>query len=143
MSSSSVTQEKRWAVECEAGIDESGDSMNTFVYIFEVTLTLTDAGLEAAPGFGLAPILMVFQYLKMLQNEQPQKWVFEEMKATGEMKFRFLEESDAANYVTQLCTAPFHVAPEHTLISSYLYEDWDPNLVSFQGPCYHLMLILP
>lgn len=130
MMASYVSQEKRWAVECEAGIDDSGDTMNSSVYIFELTLTLTDAGVDAAPGFGLAPIMMVFQYLKMLQNQEPQEWVFEEMKSVGEMKFRFLEESDASNYVTQLSTAPFNVAPEHVLISSYLYEEWDPNLVS-------------
>lgn len=103
--------------------------MNSFAYMFEINIRLTDAGLMAGPGFGLAPVMMIFQYLKMLRNQEPQEWVFEELKAIGEMKFRFLEEGDSADYVTNLCIASFNVAPEHVLNASYLYTEWDPMLV--------------
>ncbi|GMH33878.1 hypothetical protein BSKO_01712 [Bryopsis sp. KO-2023] len=125
----SALKAKGWAVECSAGIEDSCFSMNSCVNIFEVSLTLTDAGFAAAPGLGLAPVKMLFQYLEMLRQAKPQAWVYEELKSIGEMKFRFQEEGDAADYVTRLSTAPFYFDSEHTLNSSYIYEDWDPELV--------------
>lgn len=103
--------------------------MNTCVYIFGVDITLTEAGLAAGPGFGLAVVELVFKYLRMIREAKPQEWVYDELKAIGEMKFRFEEEEDAASYVTRLGTAMFYYAPEHVLIATHLYEDWDPALV--------------
>jgi hypothetical protein len=37
------------------------------VFMFGITITLTDAGLAAGPGFGLAPVGATFEYLSMLR----------------------------------------------------------------------------
>jgi nardilysin len=44
-----------WASAISAGINDSGYERNTALFVFEVTMTLTDAGLAAAPGLSPPP----------------------------------------------------------------------------------------
>ncbi|CAD7699759.1 unnamed protein product [Ostreobium quekettii] len=118
-----------WATGVAAGIEDSSFSMNSCVYIFTVDMTLTEAGLTAGPGYGLAAVQLLFQYLKMIRDAKAQRWVYNELRAIGEMKFRFSEEEDAASYVTKLATGLFIYEPQHVLVASRLYDDWDPGLV--------------
>ena len=52
---------------------DGGYERNGVVYLFDVAITLTDAGLAAGPGFGLAPVGVVFEFLKLLQQSGPQQ----------------------------------------------------------------------
>lgn len=63
-------QAKGWASEVSAGVDSTGYEHNQLVYLLTVSVTLTEAGLAAAPGAGLAVVSTIFQYLKMLQVER-------------------------------------------------------------------------
>ena len=40
----------RWASAISAGVNEGGYERNTALFVFEVTITLTEAGLREAPG---------------------------------------------------------------------------------------------
>ena len=40
-------------------------------------------------GLGLATAPLVFSYIKMLRQAGPQRWVFDELAATAEQRFRF------------------------------------------------------
>jgi hypothetical protein len=60
-------QARGWAIELCAGVDEDGYSANSAAYLFTVSIVLTEAGLAAGPGFGLAPVTLLFQYLHMIQ----------------------------------------------------------------------------
>lgn len=51
-------------------------------------VTLTEAGLHAEPGLGLATVAMLFQYLHMLEAAGPQEWVWRESKLISDCKFR-------------------------------------------------------
>ena len=44
------------------------------VYLFDVSITLTEAGLTAGPGFGMASVGVVFEFIKMLQQLGPQQY---------------------------------------------------------------------
>jgi len=46
----SALKAKGWASELSAGVGESGYDRNTAAYVFEVHITLTEAGLNAEPG---------------------------------------------------------------------------------------------
>lgn len=46
----------------------------------QVNITLTEAGLAAGEGFGLAAVELLFQYLAMLRAAGPQEWVWQELK---------------------------------------------------------------
>lgn len=54
----------------------------------QVAITLTQAGLEAGEGRGLAPLGLVFEYLAMLRDAGPQEWVWHEVKGINDMRFR-------------------------------------------------------
>lgn len=61
-----ASQARGWALELCAGIDDDGYSFNTAAYLFTVNIVLTESGLAAGPGFGLAPVALLFQYIKLL-----------------------------------------------------------------------------
>jgi hypothetical protein len=63
-----LLQARGWAIELCAGVDDDGYSANTAAYLFTVSIVLTEAGLSAGPGCGLAPVALLFQYLKLLTD---------------------------------------------------------------------------
>lgn len=81
-------------------------------------------------GNGLATVGYLFGYLQMLRRVGPQRWVFDELAAISNLKFRFTEEEDACEYVSRLAADMPHYAPEHALCGPHLYENWKPSLVS-------------
>lgn len=84
---------------------------------------------------GLAVVRLLFEYLAMLRAEGPQEWVYQELSDIGAMKARYIEEEDATDYVTAVSANMLHVKPQHVLLSDYLYQDWDPKLVSSTCLC--------
>lgn len=64
-----VPQSRGWATGVTAGVDEDGFSSNTCCYLFSIGLTLTEAGLAAGAGCGLAVVDFVFQYFAMMRKE--------------------------------------------------------------------------
>ncbi|KAG1662577.1 hypothetical protein FOA52_003956 [Chlamydomonas sp. UWO 241] len=59
----SALKRRGWATDLCAGIDPDGHSQNTACHLFGITVTLTEAGLAAGPGLGLAVVDMVFERL--------------------------------------------------------------------------------
>jgi hypothetical protein len=43
-------------------------AQNTACYLFSINITLTEAGLAAGEGLGLAAIELAFQYIQMLRK---------------------------------------------------------------------------
>ncbi len=43
------------------------------MFLFDVNVTLTEAGLAAGPGLGLATAGLLFEFLAMLRKAGPQK----------------------------------------------------------------------
>lgn len=72
---------------------------------------------------------LLFEYLALLR-EGPQRWVWDEMAAMGEMRFRFQEEEETAEYVASIASDLHHYPPEDVLIQPNLYAEFDPDLVS-------------
>lgn len=68
-----MMQERSWATALCAGVTDGGYERNSVVYLFDVSITLTEAGLAAGPGFGLAPVGVVFEFIRMLQQAGPQR----------------------------------------------------------------------
>jgi len=115
-----------WATDLCAGVSEQTSAF----YLFDVSITLTEAGLVDGPGCGLAVVDSLFQYLSMLRAAQPQRWAWDEMATIAEMKWKFLEEEDAAEYTAQIAS-DMHMYPvEHTLQGMYLHEEFDPKLIN-------------
>jgi secreted Zn-dependent insulinase-like peptidase len=203
----SALKSRGWATEVVAGIEEDGYDMNSFTYLFGVTITLTEAGLHAGPGYGLAAVALLFQYINMIREAGeahhrlthsscsdnttcnssahvllatflivslhhttratgnssaacpclqtwladlpvacpaagPQEWVWREMAAIADMKFRFHEEDDASDTVSRLAGLMHIREPHHLLVADFLHRDWRPDLVGGTACCTHLMVTL-
>lgn len=114
-----------WATDLCAGVIDQTSA----AYLFEITITLTEAGLQADIGCGLAVVRAVFQYLSMLKSLGPQKWVWDELASIARMKWQFLEEEDAADFVSQVAADMFMYPIEHVLAGGFLHEKFDPQKV--------------
>eukprot|EP00884_Botryococcus_braunii_P020235 jgi/Botrbrau1/6896/Bobra.67_3s0015.1 len=125
----SALKRRGWANTLTAGVGENGYERNSAAFVMEITIGLTEAGLAASPGGGLAVVGLLFDYIALLRREGPQAWVYEEMRATSEMRFRFAEEEDAMDTVTHLACDLHRHPPNHTLLAPFLLSRWDPPLV--------------
>jgi len=56
-----------------AGVGEGGYERNSAVFLFDVNITLTEAGLAAGSGLGLKPAGLLFEFLAMLRKAGPQR----------------------------------------------------------------------
>lgn len=45
---------------------------------------------------------MVYQYIKLLRQSNPQEWIFKELQEIGNMEFRFAEEQSQDDYAVDL-----------------------------------------
>ncbi|CAI7853949.1 unnamed protein product, partial [Closterium sp. NIES-53] len=94
----SLLKAKGWATELAAGVGESGYEKSSLAFVFTVTITLSDDGLKHA----LDVVGTVFQYISMLRQAPPQRWVFEELQAIAAMDLRFAEEDSPDEYAVRL-----------------------------------------
>lgn len=122
----SALKVRGWATELCAGVSDQ----STITWLFDITIMLTEAGLNHGLGCGLSCAQLLFEYLSMLKQAGPQAWAYNEMSAISNMKFRFQEEEDAADYVTQLATDLHIYPPEHVLIGPYHHDDFDGDLIN-------------
>lgn len=67
------TQARGWATGLSAGVSEGGHERSSAAWLFDVAITLTNAGLAAAPGAGLGPVGLLFEFLNLLRKEGPQE----------------------------------------------------------------------
>jgi len=120
-----LLKEREWATDLCAGIAEQTSAF----WMFDITVTLTEQGLAAGPGCGLAAVQAVFGYLDMLRASPPRKWIWDEMKAISKIKWDYIDEEDPSDYVSQI-SGDLHVVPvEHALNWSFLHESFDADLV--------------
>jgi insulysin len=112
----SALKEKRWA----NGLSSYTDSQTDFAF-FYCSIELTDEGVSH-----IAEITSCFfSYIGMLIREGAQQWVYEEMKDTAEMAFRFINKEEPSNYTVSLANGMHIYAPEHTLSGYHLQFECD------------------
>ncbi|EFN52789.1 hypothetical protein CHLNCDRAFT_138430 [Chlorella variabilis] len=122
----SALKARGWASELSAGVSDQ----SSVAWLFEVSITLTEAGLAAGPGCGLACVGLLFEFLALLRSVGPQRWAYDELATIAQMRFRFQEEEDAAEYAAGLASNLFFYAPADVLAGQYMFEDWDPALAT-------------
>ena len=120
-----LLKEREWATDLCAGVAEQTSAF----WMFEITVTLTDKGLDAGPGCGLAAVQAVFAYLDMLRRSPPRRWIWDEMKSIAKTKWDYIDEEDPSDYVSQI-SGDLHVVPvKHALNWSYLHDEFDADLI--------------
>ncbi|KAK6618928.1 hypothetical protein RUM44_003309 [Polyplax serrata] len=122
----SVLRKKVWALECEAGNDQSGFEHNSIYSIFSISLTLTEEGFESINEV----IKLVFSYISMLKKNCPNKIIYDELKTVCETNFRYRAEIPSASYVEILSESMHVYEPPHYIAGRMLYLEYKPELIT-------------
>ena len=93
--------------------------------VFEVQMELTTAGQAHQDQI----IHAVLAYIKMVQNQPPLEWLYQEQARVAELGFEFQEKSRPMGFVYQMAPNLELYPPEDLLVANYLMERFDPELI--------------
>ncbi|XP_062013891.1 nardilysin-like [Rosa rugosa] len=113
---------RRWAVSLSAWVESY-----SVAYVFGMNIYLTDSGLEKI----FEIIGVVYQYIKLLRQVSPQKWIFQELQDIRNICFRFVEEQPQDDYASELAGNLLLYPAEHVISAQCGYEIWDEELIEY------------
>ena len=117
------TKAKGWANDLSAG----PSSVCPGSALFQISIKLTEEGLKVYREV----VEVVFQYLSLIRESSPQKWIFDEVKGMSEVDFKFQEKSTASNFVRTMCSTMQKPLPREWLLSNTdLLRHFDGNAIS-------------
>ena len=117
------TKAKGWANDLSAG----PSSVCPGSALFQISIKLTEEGLKVYREV----VEVVFQYLSLIRESSPQKWIFDEVKGMSEVDFKFQEKSTASNFVRTMCSTMQKPLPREWLLSTTdLLRRFDGNAIS-------------
>ena len=111
-----------WIESLSAGSGAS-DKENSSI---NVSISLTEDGSIHVPEI----TSLLFQYISILKEKPPEKWLYEEQATVANLAFEFQERSAALQYVYGIAPRLQHYPPEDLISSSYLMKEFDPELIS-------------
>ena len=95
---------------------------------FRINISLTDEGTRRVDDI----VSVVFAYIGMMIKEGPKEWIAQENKTTHDMKFRFVDKTDPAEYCTRLAENMHLYKPEHSVSGPHLvYKENLPEVAKF------------
>lgn len=94
--------------------------------MFCVSVDLTEEGIEHIDDI----VHFIFQYIKMLKNEGPKKWVFDEQAELLNMHFRFKDKQSSTALVNSISVKLNKYPIEEVLIAGYKLTDWRSDLIN-------------
>lgn len=100
---------KGWANGLSAGPSPVGPGSS----FFEVSIKLTEEGLKIYQQV----VEATFQYISLMKESPPQKWIFDEVKGMAEVDFRFREKSSASNFARNMVSTMQKPLPREWLLS--------------------------
>lgn len=92
---------------------------------FDISVVLTPEGLEHVDDI----VELIFQYIKMLSDQEPLKWIFDETCDLHRMSFRFKEPELPLSCVSGLVRSMQLFPMKEVLTAPYLQEEWRPDLI--------------
>lgn len=94
---------------------------------FTISIRLTEDGLKDY----LEVVKVVFQYISLIKEAPPQKWIFNEVKGMAEVDFRFQEKSPASSFTSRTSSAMQKPLPREWLLSgSSLLRKFDSSAIT-------------
>lgn len=126
----SALKRRGWATAVTAGCDEDGMLASSACWLFQVTISLTDAGAAAcvadAPAIALRPLDLLFACLGLIAANGINDTIWGELAALADIDFQYQEPADDVDeWVSDLAPALLEHAPQHVLVGPYLYGDFD------------------
>ena len=119
---------KGWANGLSAGgMDVCPDSG-----LFHISIRLTPEGLKEYKKI----VEVVFQYIALIKQSGPQQWVMDELKAMGEVDFRFKQKTPASKFTSRLSSVMQKPLPREWLLSGdRLIRHFDSRMVGQAIDC--------
>ena len=94
---------------------------------FSITIRLTEEGLKRYQEV----IGVVFQYISLLKETPPQKWIMDEIKRMSEVDFKFREKSPASSFASRMSSIMQKPLPREWLLSGLdLIRSFDSKAIS-------------
>ena len=81
--------------------------------LFNVSIGLTTEGLAQYPEI----VKAVFQYISLMKQAGPQKWIVDEVKEMGQVDFRFKQKSPASKFTSRISSTMQKPLPREWLLS--------------------------
>lgn len=116
---------RHWKYDLEAGCEESETGNNSCCCFFQVSITLSDDGLSHL----FEVVTTVFDYIAMLRSVGPSRRIFDEIKTIEDNRFRWIEETDAQDYVQELSVAMQLYQDADYLTGDTLYMEYNDELI--------------
>ncbi|KAG0352292.1 Insulinase (Peptidase M16), partial [Podila minutissima] len=118
----SLLKRQGWADKLSAGTSAGGIGFE----FFKITIDLTPEGLVRYEDV----VLVVFQYIKAIRQQELQTYIWDEMSSLSSIAFRFKEKSPASNYVTSLARIMQRgYAPQWVISGAELIREYNPGLI--------------
>ncbi|KAJ5318143.1 hypothetical protein PENANT_c043G01376 [Penicillium antarcticum] len=92
---------------------------------FTVSVRLTPDGLKEYQEVAK----VVFEYIAMIKQREPEQWIFDEMKNLAEVDFRFKQKTPASRFTSRLSSVMQKSLPSEWLLSGSLLRRFDPSLI--------------
>lgn len=116
-----LLKEKGWADEISASVSFSDNAQESSLLL---SINLTHEGVQHSNEI----IDIVFQYIRLLQNNDIQQWLLQEQKQMATLQFRYQEQLDASRTVIGLAQNLQYYAPEDVLRGTYVIEQFRPDI---------------
>lgn len=104
------TKAKGWA----NGLSAGPSSVCPGSALFNISIKLTEEGLKVYQEI----VEVVFQYISLIKESPPQKWIVDEVKGMSEVDFKFQEKSSASSFVRTMCSTMQKPLPREWLLSA-------------------------
>mmetsp|Transcript_42106 Transcript_42106/g.86001 ORF Transcript_42106/g.86001 Transcript_42106/m.86001 type:complete len:1067 (-) Transcript_42106:67-3267(-) len=108
-------------------LSASSDTSQRFMAAVEVSMSLTPLGLQQLDRV----LSLLFHSIRMLKEQGPQEWVWQECADIARMHFRFKEKSSPSGYVVAIASNMQIYPPEYVISSGATYSKFDPQIISW------------
>ncbi|XP_012541828.2 insulin-degrading enzyme isoform X2 [Monomorium pharaonis] len=92
---------------------------------FSVVVDLTEEGIKHIEDI----VQLMFQYINMLNSNDPIEWIYDEYRDIANMNFRFKEKSIPRNYVSSMVQALQEYPMKEVLCAERVFTEWRPDLI--------------
>ncbi|OJJ32764.1 hypothetical protein ASPWEDRAFT_52909 [Aspergillus wentii DTO 134E9] len=92
---------------------------------FTVSVRLTQEGLKQHREVAK----VIFEYIAMIKEREPEQWIFDEMKDIADVDFRFKQKSPASRFTSSTSSVMQKPYPREWLLSSSSLRKFDPELI--------------
>ncbi|KAJ3185740.1 Insulinase (Peptidase M16) [Gaertneriomyces sp. JEL0708] len=117
----SLLKKRGWALGLSAGPSRGATGFS----FFKIDIDLTPSGIENYQSI----LLIVFQYIKMVQSSGFQEWIYTECARLNTMEFRFKEKGNPSSYASRLAGDMQIYEKRDVLSGAYLLERYDEEMI--------------